>query len=249
MTRDIRFEVEVPGTPEEVWDAIATGPGISSWFVPAEIDATHMTQHHGTGMDWTSDIAAFEPPRRLVLEDDFAPSPDAEPRRLATEFLVEARSGGTCVVRVVTHGLGDGEDWDRAIESFTTGWTGALDDLRLYITHFAPEHAGSFALSAPLDTGWDDLKRRLGLAEAAPGERVETRDAPLLAGTVARAGENSIALLLDAPARGLAYLGSGGPDMEIIFFVRAKLFGDGARELAGREEAAWEAWLAKVRPS
>jgi uncharacterized protein YndB with AHSA1/START domain len=249
MTREIRFEVEVPGTPEEVWDAIATGPGISSWFVPAEMDAAHMTQHHGSGMDWTSDVAAFEPPRRLVLEDDYAPSPDAQPRRLATEFLVEARSGGTCVVRVVTHGLGEGEDWDRAIESFSTGWTGALDDLRLYCTHFAPEHAGSFALSAPLDASWDDLKQTLGLAGATDGERAETRDAPTLAGTVARAGDNSIALLLDAPAPGLAYVGSGGPGQEAIFFVRAKLFGDGAREIAAREEAAWERWLANVGAS
>src|SRR4029078_11001004 len=33
--RSVQVEVEVPGTPEEVWQAIATGPGISSWFVPA----------------------------------------------------------------------------------------------------------------------------------------------------------------------------------------------------------------------
>jgi uncharacterized protein YndB with AHSA1/START domain len=246
MTREISFEVEVPGTPEEVWDAIATGPGISSWFVPAELAGAKMTQHHGSGMDWTSDVSAFEPPRRLVLEDDYAPSPDAEPRRLATEFLVEARSGGTCVVRVVTHGLGTGADWDRAIESFSSGWTGALDDLRLYITHFAPEHAGSFALSAQLDSPWDDVKRALGLANAAAGDRVETQDAPVLGGTVARATESSIGLLLDTPARGLAFLGSGGPGFETIFFVRAKLFGDGARELAAHEEAAWARWLEKV---
>ena len=30
--RSVQTEVEVPGTPEEVWQAIATGPGISSWF-------------------------------------------------------------------------------------------------------------------------------------------------------------------------------------------------------------------------
>jgi len=28
--REVQVEVEVPGTPEEVWRAIATGPGISS---------------------------------------------------------------------------------------------------------------------------------------------------------------------------------------------------------------------------
>ena len=36
--RSISVEVEVPGTPEEVWDAIATGPGISKWFVPAQVE-------------------------------------------------------------------------------------------------------------------------------------------------------------------------------------------------------------------
>ena len=29
---------EVPGTPDEVWQAIATGPGISSWFVPTKFE-------------------------------------------------------------------------------------------------------------------------------------------------------------------------------------------------------------------
>ena len=38
MSREIRLETEVPGTPEQVWEAIATGPGIASWFVPAELD-------------------------------------------------------------------------------------------------------------------------------------------------------------------------------------------------------------------
>jgi uncharacterized protein YndB with AHSA1/START domain len=243
MTREISFDVEVPGTPEEVWDAIATGPGISSWFVPSEIDGDRMRQHHGTDMDWTTEIAAFEPPRRLMLADEFAPSPEAAPRRLATEFLVEARSGGTCVVRVVTSGLGDGPDWDRAIESFSQGWTGALDDLRLYLTHFAPKHAAGFAISAPLEGSWAQLSAALGIEGAAPGERVQARG---LGGTVARASDDHVALLLDAPAPGIAYLGAGGPGPDVQAFVRAKLFGDDAPELAAREEAAWERWLAQA---
>ena len=36
--RWVQTEVEVPGSPEEVWQAIATGPGISSWFVPTEVE-------------------------------------------------------------------------------------------------------------------------------------------------------------------------------------------------------------------
>ena len=37
-TRAIRLEVEAPGTPDELWEMIATGPGITSWFVPAQVD-------------------------------------------------------------------------------------------------------------------------------------------------------------------------------------------------------------------
>jgi uncharacterized protein YndB with AHSA1/START domain len=36
--RSVQVELEVAGTPEAVWQAIATGPGISSWFVPTEIE-------------------------------------------------------------------------------------------------------------------------------------------------------------------------------------------------------------------
>ena len=35
---EVRLELEVPGTPEQVWEAISTGPGISAWFVPSEVD-------------------------------------------------------------------------------------------------------------------------------------------------------------------------------------------------------------------
>ena len=49
--RWVQVEVEVPGTPEEVWQAIATGPGVSSWFVPTELreDGT-VVSHFGPGM-------------------------------------------------------------------------------------------------------------------------------------------------------------------------------------------------------
>ena len=45
--REIRLEVEVPGTPEQVWEAIATGPGITSWFVPARRDGDRLELRFG----------------------------------------------------------------------------------------------------------------------------------------------------------------------------------------------------------
>ena len=34
----LEFEVEVPGTPEQVWQAIATAQGMSAWFLPTQIE-------------------------------------------------------------------------------------------------------------------------------------------------------------------------------------------------------------------
>ena len=51
--RSAEVSVEVAGTPEEAWDAIATGPGITAWFVPAEVEEREggaVSLDVGTGM-------------------------------------------------------------------------------------------------------------------------------------------------------------------------------------------------------
>ena len=58
--RSVQVEVEVPGTPEEVWQAIATGPGISSWFVP-----TTFEEHDGTANNWS--VSAYAICADLIL--------------------------------------------------------------------------------------------------------------------------------------------------------------------------------------
>src|SRR5437868_1618542 len=101
--RSVQVEVEVPGTPEEVWQAIATGPGISSWFVPAEFEEeggkpVAVELDFGPAMESRSVVTAWNPPRMFVREGA-GWVPGSPP--IATEFSVEARAGGVCVVRVV----------------------------------------------------------------------------------------------------------------------------------------------------
>ncbi|MEZ5090893.1 MAG: hypothetical protein R2719_15015 [Micropruina sp.] len=51
--RAIELEVTVAGTPEQVWEAIATGPGITAWFVPTTVEGEPggvITQDFGPGM-------------------------------------------------------------------------------------------------------------------------------------------------------------------------------------------------------
>src|SRR4051794_16470625 len=100
--RSVQVEVEVPGTPEEVWQAIATGPGISSWFVPTEFEGkggnpVAMKKNFGPGMKSVSAVTAWDPPHMYAAEaKGWGGSPP-----MATEWTVEARAGGVCIVRVV----------------------------------------------------------------------------------------------------------------------------------------------------
>src|SRR5829696_1256191 len=225
MTKDdgVDIEVDVPGTPEQVWDAIATGPGISAWFMPAEVTDTTITHHHAPGQGGEAKITAFEPPHRLA----FTEGPGGA---MATEFLVEARAGGTCVVRVVTSGFGD--------KSANDGWTAALLSLRLYLEHFAGRHASVVVaggvVPGPAERAWEALRGALGLGDLAEGSRAETSGdgVPRLAGVVEGRLDTMATLRLEEPAPGLAFVGVGGPDEEQVYaFVRAQLFGNDAAGL------------------
>src|SRR5262249_7559247 len=71
--RSVQVEVEVPGTPEEVWQAIATGPGISSWFVPTEIveqdgKPVAVKSNFGPGMESTATVISWDAPRKFTAE-------------------------------------------------------------------------------------------------------------------------------------------------------------------------------------
>ena len=156
-TRAIRLEVEAPGTPEELWEAIATGPGITSWFVPTEVDsaAGTISLSFGPGMLETGTITAWEPPHRFAYTDN-------SERHLAYEYTVEARDGGACVVRLVNSGFGVGADWDHEIESMTGGWKLFLHMLALGRTHFPGQPCSSAIINTvcptPAGKAWATLE-------------------------------------------------------------------------------------------
>jgi uncharacterized protein YndB with AHSA1/START domain len=89
--RVIDLSVEVPGMPQQVWEAIATGPCITSWFVPHEVEGREggpVRMDFGPGFGAvTATVTAWEPSHRVVFEGE-------GDRALAHEWLVEAREGG-----------------------------------------------------------------------------------------------------------------------------------------------------------
>lgn len=181
--RSVQVEIEVPGTPAQVWQAIATGPGVSSWFVPTQIEEREggaVTASFGPEMDSAATITTWDPPRRFVAESADLGA-DAPP--IATEWIVEARASGVCVVRVVHSLFASSDDWDNQLESFEGGWPLFFRILRLYLTHFSGQLCTAFRVMGmapePAAPAWEALTAPLGLsgirARAACGARPPTR--------------------------------------------------------------------------
>ena len=251
--RSVEAEVEVPGSPEEVWQAIASGPGISSWFVPTEMDGRaggETVSHFGPGnsMDSVAKITSWEPPHRFVAETQEGP-----PGTVATQWTVEAKSGGTCVVRVVHSWFASTDDWDGQFEGHSFGWITFFRLLRLYLTHFRGETGSTFQLMAattpPTAKAWETLTAPLGLKDAAAGQRVDApAGAPSFSGVVERVGPAEypeLVLRLDQPAPGLAHLFALPLGDQLYLPVRFYLYGAQAARAAAVQEPAWQAWLAE----
>jgi uncharacterized protein YndB with AHSA1/START domain len=148
---------EVAATPEQVWDAIATADGISAWMVPTRLDpqiggevSFDLGEFRSTGVvtDYTPNHRfAYEEPwpelTAAMVEWIAAEIADHEPiadhdlssvTPIATEFLIESASGGSCVIRVVTSAYGSGADWENEFfAEMVAGWAALLDNLA---THF-----------------------------------------------------------------------------------------------------------------
>ncbi len=256
--RSIQVEVEVPGTPEEVWQAIATGPGISSWFVPTEFEERDgkpvaVKKNFGPGMESRSVVTAWDPPRMFVAEAK-GWAPGSPP--IATEFSVEARAGGVCVVRVVNSLFASTDDWDNQLIGTESGWPGFFRILRLYLTHFCGQRSALMQFMATAGgteaEAWETLTVAQGLKGAKAGQRwAAPAGVPALGGVVEHVSQSpcNALLRLDKPGAGAAALGAvnfGGSAMVTLSFY---LYGDQAAATVARETPLWEAWIQKRFPT
>ncbi len=255
--RSVAVEVEVPGTAEEVWREIATGPGISSWFVPTKVEEREggaLTSSFGPGMDSQATVTSWDPPHRFAAEsrDDMGPNDPT----IATEWIVEARAGGTCIVRVVHSWFTSRDKWDHQFEIATYGWQGFFRILRLRLAHFAGWPCSAFqamgAAAGSVGESWAALTGTLGIEAPQLGGRITTgAGAPPLGGTVERIGPDQFPELLvrlDPPGPGIAHLFAMPMGRQVILSVRLFLYGEEAASAAAAEEPRWRRWLAERFP-
>jgi uncharacterized protein YndB with AHSA1/START domain len=156
---EVRREVDLPGTPEQVWEAISTEAGLASWLFPEQV---------GEG------VQAWEPPHHLAVRQE------GEGWFNALEYTVEGRAGGT-TLRYVHSGIFDDAGWDDQYDAVSQHTDFYLHTLGQYLEHFAPRTAsyvgdvpggisGPEASMAP--DGFARLKAALGVDSGAEGDEV-----------------------------------------------------------------------------
>jgi uncharacterized protein YndB with AHSA1/START domain len=229
-------EALVEATPEEVWEAISTGPGIDSWFMGRNEVARGVVSTAFGGMDLpASTVTAAEPPHRFAHTSGTA----EDGRFVAYEFLIEGRDRASTTVRMVTSGFLPGDDWETEFEAMTGGLAMFFATLVEYLGHFAGRPATPLTEFGPPVTdwprAWEILYAELGHPSA--GDKVRFAPAGLapVEGVVYHLGPQTLGVRSDdALYRFLQ--GMGG-----TMIASHHLFG--ATENQG---PAWHTWLHRL---
>ncbi len=219
--------------------------------VPTEMEGRvggTATHHFGGGMDSDSKITAWDAPHRFTAEGSWGPNAPT----IATEWIVEARDGGTCIVRVVHSLFADTDDWDNQLTGVESGWPSFFRILRLYLEHHAGQPSSQIQLMAmaPAAGAWEKLAGGLNVAGAAPGERREAGNgAPALSGvveSVQTTGHPHTLLRIDQPAPGAVFATACPFGDKTYVTVSFYLYGDKAASVVARDESAWTAWMTNL---
>lgn len=229
---EIRKEVELAATPEQVWEAITTRQGMAGWFA----DMDPMPEAFQT---------AWDPPGRLRIE--LPPAENGATQ--AFEYVVEALSGGRTRLRFVHSGF-LGHDWEGEFdfgELTAHGWDMYLHTLAEYLEHFGGLPVAYVGVDAPpgtaTDRAWPQLLAALGLEPSVTqGDHVR----------LTPEGMQSIEGVADWV--GPTFLGVRTPDALYRFHGRASigmpiaaghhLFGE---DVDGEQaRTAWETWFGRV---
>ena len=242
-----RDEAVVAASVDEVWAAIATGPGIDSWFMgrnrvepgPAGSVTTDVGGFVATGR-----VTAWDPPNQFAYRSD-----GPGERFIAFEYLIEGRDQSSTVLRLVASGFLPDDDWEAEFEAMTAGGEMYFRTLVAYLDHFAGRFAAPVSVTGPhvadWPAAWAALRTGLGLGDhPAVGDpvRVAVPGVPHIDGVVDFVNAQALGIrTADGLLRFIqGYIGS--------FILSHRLFTDPdvISHNDKRTSQAWTTWLAGI---
>jgi uncharacterized protein YndB with AHSA1/START domain len=240
---EIQKAITIEASPEQVWEAISTGPGIDSWFMgrseiePRTGGAARMTL---PGWSLDSTITTWEPGKRYAHRSEAGP----DGLQMAFEYLIEGRDNGTTVLRLVHSGF-LGDDWEAEYDALNEGDFMYLQKLAAYLKFF-PGRTAAWSLFLPRpevtdkDRAWSAFAGALdvtGPVREGDAVRLTVDGLPAADGSVVLANSQAIGVRTGDGLYTLIY----GQDTVV---VEHHNFAPGADQQ--RSEAAWQAWLTRA---
>ncbi|SNS92600.1 hypothetical protein SAMN06309944_1392 [Micrococcales bacterium KH10] len=231
---EIRKQIKLDATPEQVWRAIATREGQTAWS--PDPDAIEQE-----GMEIERDE-----PNRLTVR---TPT-EANGSFHAFEYVIEAQDDSTTVLRFVHSGF-LGEDWNDEFnyeEMTSYGWDMYLHTLAQYLTYFPDQPATYIEATAPerssTKEAWTVLEKALGLTGPVElGDAIELtpQGLPPIRGIVdyIEPGEEFLAVRTDEGLFRFHSLAPMGMPIAVGHYIYRKVDRDAVTE-------QWRAWLERV---
>jgi hypothetical protein len=219
---EIKREVVLPATPEQVFAAVTTGT--ANWMFPTPAPSP------GDPM-----LKIWEPPNRVAVRVD-----GEDGWFNALEFIIEARDGGTATLHYVHSGV-FADDWDTQYDGASKHTDFYHHTLAQYLRYFPGQTAAYVSIPGPEASSGpealDSVKRALGISRE--GETVRL-DLP---------GLDPVDAVVDY--LNPYFVGLRTPDALYRIFGRNAFGGtvDAAHHLFGehadkdKTEQAWHAWL------
>lgn len=234
-------ELRTAATPEQVWQAIATGPGIDSWFMGRnEVRSGSVIRTAFGGYTPQHAVTAWEPHHHLA----YGGERESDGRFIAYEFLIEGRDRGSTTVRMVTSGFLPGDDWEDEYEAMHLGGALMFATLGEYLAHFPGRTAVPITAFGPQvadwQRAWATLRATLGFAaQPEPGAPVNYHapETGAIIGEVYFANAQSIGVRTED---GIYRFVQGLPGCMVAMH---HLFTDTDHTQTDR---AWQRWLARV---
>jgi len=162
---EVRREVVLPGTPEQVFDAVTRET--AAWMFPIDVDAGV----GGLGPD-DPKVRVWDPPEHVAIRVE-----GPEGYFNALDYLIEGRDGGTAHLRYVHSGVLMTGDWDAQYDGVGAHTDFYLHSLGEYVGHFAGRAVEYLAVFGPKSSARPGavelLKSALGLGpESKVGDAV-----------------------------------------------------------------------------
>ncbi|MCZ6917246.1 MAG: SRPBCC domain-containing protein [Gemmatimonadetes bacterium] len=131
--RSVERQIEIDAPIEAVWKALTDAEELTRWF---PLNA-RVTPGPGGSIwkQWESEAAGGEDERIEIWKPGQhlrTAGSEGEWAGIATDYYLQGKGGGT-VLRVVSSGFGEGDQWDEILGAWGRGWDFELRGLRHYL--------------------------------------------------------------------------------------------------------------------